>query len=56
MEKIYFLLFAASIKLNPNVANKVSRGLPYKFFTTNLSIIIPTNPVNKKAVGIAINN
>ena len=42
------------IKLIPKVANKVSKGLPYRFFTTSLSINIPTSPVSKNATGIDI--
>ena len=48
------LTACCKMRLRPNVASKVSRGLPYKFFTISLSINIPTIPVNKKATGIDI--
>ena len=53
-EKIV-LTACCKIKLIPNVPRNVYKGRPYKFFTTSRSIKIPTNPVNKKAVGMAIN-
>ena len=41
------------IKLTPQVANKVSKGLPYKNLITPLSNANPAKAVTIKAIGMA---